>query len=59
MARIFISFSMKDEFLRDSFVGQKRNTTNSINFTDFTVKEPWSSQWKTNCRARIRGCQVW
>ena len=56
MSRIFVSFAMKDKFLRDAFVGQKHNTTNAISFTDYSVKEPWSTQWKTNCRTRIRGC---
>ena len=21
-----------------------------------SVKEPWSSEWKTNCRTKIKGC---
>ncbi len=47
---------MEDRVLRDFLVGQKKNSKNSINFTDYSVKERWSSQWKTNCRARIKGC---
>lgn len=56
MARIFISFAIEDKSQRDLFVGQKRNTTNAISFTDYSVQEPWSSSWKTNCRARINAC---
>lgn len=56
MARVFISFAIEDRVLRDFLVGQKKNSTNVIEFTDYSVKEPWSSQWKTNCRARIKGC---
>ena len=56
MARVFISFAMEDRVLRDFLVGQKKNSSNIIEFTDYSVKEPWSSQWKTNCRARIKGC---
>lgn len=56
MARVFISFSIEDRILRDFLIGQKNNSRNLIDFTDYSVKEPWSSQWKTNCRARIRGC---
>lgn len=54
--RIFISFAIEDKVLRDFLVGQKRNDNIDINFTDYSVKEPWSSSWKTNCRTRIRGC---
>jgi hypothetical protein len=56
MARVFISFAIEDRVLRDFLVGQKINSKNLIDFTDYSVKEAWSSQWKTNCRARIRGC---
>lgn len=56
MSRIFISFAIEDKFLRDSLIGQKRNTQNAISFTDYSVKEPWSSSWKTQCRARIKSC---
>ena len=57
MARVFISFAMEDKTLRDFLVGQKKNSKNSISFTDYSVKEPWDEQWKTNCRARIKGCK--
>ena len=23
---------------------------------DLSVKTPWDSQWKTNCRSKIKGC---
>lgn len=57
MARVFISFAMEDKSLRDFLVGQKRNARTSIDFTDYSVKEPWSSSWKTNCRQRIKTCR--
>ena len=57
MARVFISFAIEDVRLRDFLVGQKRNAHSAIEFTDYSVKEPWSSSWKTNCRARIQGCR--
>jgi hypothetical protein len=27
-----------------------------IDYTDFSVKQPWSNSWKTNCRQRIKSC---
>ncbi|GBR21916.1 hypothetical protein [Komagataeibacter nataicola] len=54
--RIFISFAMENKVLRDFLVGQKLNDSIDISFTDYSVKEPWSNSWKTNCRSRIKGC---
>lgn len=56
MARVFISFAIEDKVLRGFLVGQKNNARTAIDFTDYSVKEPWDSSWKTNCRARIRSC---
>jgi hypothetical protein len=47
----------EDRKLRDLLSGQKRNARSSIEFTDYSVKQPWSSSWKTNCRQRIRACK--
>jgi hypothetical protein len=56
MARVFISFAIEDQILRGFLVGQKNNARTSIEFTDYSVKEPWDNNWKTNCRARIKMC---
>jgi len=56
VARIFTSFAMEDKSLRDLLVGQRHNTRNAIEFTDYSVKVPWETKWKTNCRERIRLC---
>lgn len=56
MARVFISFAIEDKILRGFLVGQKNNARTAIDFTDYSVKEPWDSSWKTNCRARIKSC---
>ena len=58
MARVFISFAIEDKVLRGFLVGQKNNARTAIEFTDYSVKEPWDSSWKTNCRARIKGCRA-
>lgn len=54
--RIFISFAIEDKALRDLLVGQARNNESPFEFVDMSVKQPWDSSWKTNCRTRIRGC---
>ena len=54
--RIFISFAKEDIRLRDLLVGQSRNDNCPFEFIDMSVKQPWDSAWKTNCRTKIKGC---
>lgn len=54
--RIFTSFAIEDKTLRDLFIGQARNKKVPYELVDMSVKEPWDSQWKTNCRIKIKGC---
>lgn len=54
--RIFTSFAIEDKTLRDLFIGQARNKKVPYELVDMSVKEPWDSQWKTNCRTKIKGC---
>lgn len=56
MARVFVSFAVEDTDLRNLLFGQKQNPRSPIEFVDYSVKEPWSEAWKTNCRDRIRRC---
>lgn len=56
MRRIFISFVIEDENLRNFLRGQSRNTNSPFEFVDMFVKQPWDSQWKIKCRSRIKGC---
>ena len=56
MKRIFISFAKEDINLRDLLRGQARNENSPFEYVDMSVKQPWDSQWKTNCRTRIKGC---
>lgn len=53
MARAFLSFEMEDRWSRDFLVQHARDTDTSIDFTDYSVHEPFDDRWKTNCRARI------
>ncbi len=54
--RIFVGFAVEDRQARDLLRGQSRLGDCPIEYTDFAVKEPWSSSWKTQCRQRIKGC---
>jgi hypothetical protein len=54
--RIFTSFAIEDERIRDLFVGQARKENVPYELVDMSVKEPWSDSWKTRCRSRIKGC---
>lgn len=54
--RIFISFAIEDIRHRDFLVGQARNSKTTFELFDMSVKEPWSDNWKTRCRTKIKGC---
>jgi len=54
--RIFVSFAVEDKTLRDFLVGQAKNEKSPFEFVDMSVKQPWDAAWKTNCRAKIKGC---
>jgi len=54
--RIFIGFAVEDKQYRDLLRGQSKLGDCPIEYTDYSVKEPWSSAWKTECRKRIKGC---
>ena len=54
--RIFISFASEDRYYRDLLKGQSLNTKSTFTYIDLSAKQAWDSSWKTNCRARIKGC---
>jgi hypothetical protein len=54
--RIFISFAIEDANYRDLLKGQALHTDTPFDYTDMSAKEAWDEKWKTNCRARIQGC---
>ena len=53
MARAFISFEMEDKWARDFLVQHAHDKDTSIDFTDYSVHDPFDEKWKTNCKARI------
>ena len=54
--RIFVAFAIEDERQRDFLKGQSILGASPFEYVDMSVKEPWSEDWKTRCRSRIRGC---
>ncbi|MBS1844262.1 MAG: hypothetical protein JST53_07575 [Actinobacteria bacterium] len=54
--RIFVGFAIEDQAARNLMRGQSRLGHSPIEYTDFSVKEPWSAGWKTKCRSRLRQC---
>ncbi len=54
--RVFIAFAVPDKTYRDFLVGHARHPKTPFDFADMSVKEPWDSKWKTNCRARVKSC---
>jgi hypothetical protein len=53
---IFIAFAVEDATYRTFLSGQAKHDKSPFDFVDMSVKEPWDEKWKTNCRARVKGC---
>ena len=55
MNRAFISFDFDyDEELRDALVGQAKNPRSPFAIADWSVHEPFDSNWRQRVRDRIR-----
>jgi hypothetical protein len=54
--RLFTAFAIEDAKYRTFLSAQAKLENSPFEFTDMSVKEPWSEDWKTKCRTRIRGC---
>jgi hypothetical protein len=53
LARAFVSFQMEDRWSRDFLVQHAHDKDTSVDFTDYSVHEPFDEKWRANCRARI------
>ena len=51
--RAFISFEMEDKWARDFLIEHAKQRDNDIEFYDYSLHEPFSTKWKTNCSERI------
>ena len=59
MKRVFISFDYDHDLdLKTLLVGQAKNPGSPFNISDFSIKEPISSNWKAKARTRIKGCDL-
>jgi len=56
LKRIFVAFAIEDEKAKILFTGQAKNKRVPYEFIDMSAKEPWDEKWKSNCRAKIKGC---
>ncbi len=57
--KVFISFAIEDKRYKVFLVSQAKNEKSPFEFTDMSVKEPWSNNvWKRECRKRIRECDA-
>lgn len=57
-ARIFTAFDYDhDEFLRTALVGQSKNEDSPFEICDWSVREPFTGDWKEKVRKRIRKCE--
>jgi hypothetical protein len=54
--RLFISFPIEDKVYCVFLSAQAKNKKSPFEFTDMSVKDAWDEKWKSNCRARIKGC---
>jgi DNA-directed RNA polymerase subunit L len=55
--RVFISFHVEDEAMIDLLRSQAK-TSDKLEFTDYSVKEPFDEKWKTQCTERIKQSKV-
>lgn len=55
--RVFISFHVEDEAQVNLLRHQSKNS-DRMEFTDYSVKEPFDEKWKTQCTERIKRSSV-
>lgn len=59
MKRVFTSFDFDyDEDLRNLLVGQSRNSDSPFEMADWSLKEPFTGDWKEKIRTRIKKCDL-
>ena len=56
--KVFISFHVEDEAQVDLLRSQAKDPRFPVEFTDYSVKEPFDEKWKTQCTERIKQSSV-
>jgi len=56
--RVFISFHMDDLYAKTLLVSQAKSDRFQLEFTDYSLSEPFDEKWKTQCRERIKQTSV-
>lgn len=56
--RVFISFHMGDRHAKELLVAQGKSDKFDLEFINYAVNEPFDSEWRTNCRERIKQTSV-
>ena len=56
--KVFISFHMEDKAQVDLLRHQSKSDKFNLEFTDYSVKEPFDSNWKEKCEERIRQTSI-
>ena len=51
---VFVAFAIEDERQRDLLKGQSLLTKSPFEYTDMSVKQAYSKEWKERVRTRIR-----
>jgi hypothetical protein len=51
---VFIAFAIEDERQRDFLTGQALHPKTPFEYTDMSVKEAYTEEWKARVRTRIR-----
>jgi hypothetical protein len=55
--RVFTAFDYDhDGFLRTALVGQSKHEDSPFEICDYSVKEPFTGDWKKKARERIKKC---
>jgi len=56
--KVFISFHMEDESQVELLRHQAKSDKFGLEFTDYSVKEPFDNHWKEKCEERIKQASV-
>lgn len=56
--KVFISFHMDDLHAKKLIEAQAKSDRFDLEFINYSVNEPFDERWKTQCKERIRQCDI-